>query len=59
MTDQPHTNYIPVHVGGVQVGWRHPDTGAYTLAVRCDPPGQPISSLPKPIMATPETRYGS
>lgn len=46
---QPTTNYIPVHIGGVQVGWKHPDTGVYTPAVRCDPPGQPISSLPKPL----------
>jgi hypothetical protein len=42
-----HTDYIPVHVGGVQVGWMH--LGVYTPAVRCDPPGQPISSLPKPL----------
>lgn len=47
MTD--HADLIPVHVDGVQVGWKHPDTGVYTPAVRCDPPGQPISSLPKPL----------
>lgn len=38
-----------VKIDGRAVGLRNPETGAYIPAVRCDPPGQPISSLPKPL----------
>lgn len=47
--DAPSTTYDLVTIGGRGVGMRNRDTGVYTPAVRCEPPGQPISSLPKPL----------
>ena len=51
MTDsrcQPIIAYIPVYFGGIQVGWKHPDTGVYTPAVSVAPPGQPVG-FPRPL----------
>lgn len=54
--NEPSSELIPVHVGGVQVGWKHPDTGVYTPAVRCDLPGQSVTSFPRPILRDGEDR---
>jgi hypothetical protein len=49
MTDQIRPYLEIVKVDGKAVGTRNPDTGVYTPAVRCAPPGQPVGRLPMPL----------
>jgi len=49
MEDKSRTDYRLVTVGGWPAGFINSDTGAYTPAVRVEPPGQPCFSLPRPL----------